>query len=91
MVEEHTRRTVQLGYNNTLGTIDHKGTVVCHERNFTHVDFLFFNILDRLVSAILVIDNQAHFDAQRHSVSYATELTFLNVKCWRTQAVTNIF
>ena len=43
-VKEDARTTVQLGNDNTLSTVDNKGTVVRHERNFAHVDFLFFNV-----------------------------------------------
>ena len=42
--EEHTGRTVQLAYDNTLGTIDDEGTVVCHIRNGTKEDVLDYRI-----------------------------------------------
>ncbi len=37
---------MQLGYDNPLSTVDHKGTIVSHEWNFTHVDFLLFDIFN---------------------------------------------
>src|SRR5690606_23691607 len=46
VVEEHTRGTVQLGNDHPLGTVDDEGTVLGHERNFAHVHFLLFDVLD---------------------------------------------
>ena len=48
VVEEHPGAAVQLGYDHTLGTIDHEGTVFSHQGYFAHVDFLLLDVLDRL-------------------------------------------
>ena len=65
VIEEHARTTVQLGDNDALGTIDDEGTVVRHQGNFTHVNFLFFDIFDRFACGLFIKDNQAYFHAQR--------------------------
>ena len=44
---------MQLGNDNTLCTIDDKGTVISHQRDFAHVHFLFFNFFDRPAAASL--------------------------------------
>ena len=82
---------MQLGNNNTLGTINYKGTVFSHERNFAHVDFLFLDVLDRLVGAFLVINNQANLYTQGDCVSDSAQLAFLDIKSRRAQTVANIF
>ena len=48
VIEEHTRRTVQLGDDDALGAVDDEGAVIGHQRNFPHVDFLLTNLLHRL-------------------------------------------
>ena len=35
-LESQTRRTVQLADDNTLGTVDYKGALGGHQRNFAH-------------------------------------------------------
>ncbi|CSB25963.1 Uncharacterised protein [Vibrio cholerae] len=56
-VEEHAWASVQLGYDNPLSTIDYEGTIFCHERNFAHVDFLFFNIFDSTCWRVFIKDH----------------------------------
>ena len=56
---------MQLRYDNPLSTVNDKGTVLGHEWNFTHVDFLFFDVFDRTFRGFALIDDQAQFHAQR--------------------------
>ena len=70
VVEEDARAAVQLGDDDPLGTIDDKGTVVGHERNFAHVDFLFLDVLDGAGSCFTVVQNQTNFNAQRRGVGH---------------------
>ena len=49
VVEEHTRTTVQLGDDNALGTIDYEGTVLGHQGDLPHINFLLLDIFDGLV------------------------------------------
>ena len=65
--------TVQLGNDNALGTVDYEGTVFSHQRDFAHVDFLLFDVLDRFVRRLFVENDQTHFYPQRHGVRYATQ------------------
>ena len=90
MVEEHSRRTVQLRDDDPLDTINHKGTVVCHERNLSHVDFLLLDVLDGLVAGVFIVDHQTHFYSQRYGVSDAAQLTFFNIKNRFTQSIAYI-
>ena len=71
---------MQLRNDNTLSTVDNKGTVVGHERNFAHVDFLFFNVFNGAFRRFALVDHQTQFYAQRCGIGHATDLTFLNVK-----------
>ncbi|MNZ91070.1 hypothetical protein D3C78_1100440 [compost metagenome] len=87
VVEEHTRRTVQLGNDHTLGTVDNEGTVLSHQGDFTHVDFLLFDVLDRFVRRFLVEDDQAHLDPQWDREGHATQDTFLHIEGGFAQAI----
>ena len=81
---------MQLRDNNPLYAIDDKGTIVRHERNFAHIDFLFFNILNRLVARISVIDDKPNLDPEGYRVGYTAELTFLDIKYRFTQSIANV-
>ena len=87
VVEEHTRRTVQLGNDYSFGTVDNEGTVLSHQGDFTHVDFLLFDVLDRFVRRFLVEDDQAHLDPQWDREGHATQDTFLHIEGGIAQAV----
>ena len=89
-VKEDARTTVQLRNDNTLSTIDYKGTVVSHERNFAHVDFLFFNVFYGAFRRFALVDHQTQFYAQRCGIGHATDLTFLNVKHRFAKAVADV-
>src|SRR5471032_1833885 len=81
VLEEHARRTVQLGNDNTLSAVDHEGTGSRHERQFAHVDFLLFHFFDDWLGwRFLVQDHQTHFRAQRRRERQATLLAFFDVK-----------
>ena len=71
---------MQLRNDNALGTIDNKGTVVGHERNFAHVDFLLFNVFYGAFWRFALIDHQTQFHAQRCRIGHATDLTLFHVK-----------
>ena len=90
VIEEHTRRAVQLGDDNTLRAIDNKGAVIGHQRQFAHIDFLLLDILDGLVGAFLVINYQPHQRAQRRGIGHTPQLTFLDIKCRFAEPVTHI-
>ena len=81
---------MQLGNDNTLSTVDNKGTVVGHERNFAHVDFLFFNVFNGAFRRFALVDHQTQFHAQRSRIGYATNLTLFNVKYGFAKTVTDI-
>ena len=90
VVEEHARGTVQLGNDYTLGTVDYEGTVLSHQGDFTHVDFLLFDVLDRFVRRFFVENDQAHFYPQRYGVSYTAQYAFFDIKCRFAQAITDV-
>ncbi len=89
-VKEDARATVQLRNDNTLGTVDNKGTVVGHERDFAHVDFLFFNVFNGAFRRFALVDHQTQFYAQRCRISHATDLTFFNIKNRFAQTVADV-
>ena len=89
-VKEDARATVQLRNDNTFSTVDNKGTVVGHERNFAHVDFLFFNVFNGAFRRFTLVDHQTQFNAQRCRVGHATDLTFFNIKNRFAQTVADV-
>ncbi|MND83910.1 hypothetical protein D3C80_757860 [compost metagenome] len=89
-VKEDARATVQLRNDNTLSTVDNKGTVVGHERNFAHVDFLFFDVFNGAFRRFTLVDHQTQFYAQRCRIGHATDLTFFNIKYWFAQTVADV-
>ena len=89
-VKEDARATVQLRNDNTLGTVDNKGTVVGHERDFAHVDFLFFDVFNGAFRRFALVDHQTQFYAQRCRISHATDLTFFNIKNRFAQTVADV-
>ena len=90
VIKEHARRAVQLGDDNTFGAIDDESPVLGHERDFAHVDFLFFDVLNRLVSRLFVINDQAYFDAQRSGIRDAAQHALLHIENGFAQPVINI-
>ncbi|VDM15228.1 unnamed protein product, partial [Wuchereria bancrofti] len=90
VVEEHARRTVQLGNDHALGTVDDEGTVLGHERNFAHVHFLLFDVLDRFVRRFFVENDQTYFHAQRHGEGHATQDALLDVERRLAQAIADV-
>ena len=93
MVEEHARRTVQLGHDHALGAVDHEGAVLGHERQFAHVDFLLFHFLRAAVldRRFLVIEREAHQHAQRRGIGEAAHDAFLHVERRLAELVLDIF
>src|SRR5690606_26216156 len=90
VVEEHTRAAMQLGNDHPLGTVDDEGTVLGHQGDFPHVDFLLLDVLDRLAGRFAIKDDQAHFHPQRNRIGHAAQHTFLDVESRLTQPVTDI-
>ena len=86
MIEEHTGGAVQLGNDHTLSTVDDEGTVVGHQGNLPHVDFLLFNVLDGLVGRFLIVDDEANLHPQGAGISYTAQLTLIDVEYRVTQA-----
>ena len=91
VVEEHTRAAMQLGNDDTLGTVDDEGTVLGHQGDFPHVDFLLLDVFDRLIGGLAIKDDQAHFYAQRHGERHAPQYAFLDVESRVAKAVTDVF
>ncbi|MDT4829235.1 hypothetical protein FQZ97_626500 [compost metagenome] len=91
VVEEHARGAVQLGDDDALGTVDDEGTVLGHQGDFPHVDFLFLDVLDRFVRRFFVENDQAHFHAQRDGEGHAAQHALLHVECRLAQAIADVF
>ena len=49
VLEEHTRRAMQLRNDHPLRTVDDEGTFSGHQGHFTHVDLLLLDFLHNLV------------------------------------------
>ena len=91
VIEKHARRTVQLGYDYPLGTVNNKGTRISHQGHFAHVDFLFTDIFYCRILGFLVINNQTYFDPQWRCIGHATHRTFFGIKGRGTQAEADKF
>ncbi len=90
MIEENTRRPVQLRYDNALGSVDNEGAVIGHERNLAHVDILFFDVFDGFRRCFLVVNDKADFDAKRAGVGCTTQHTLFDVENRGAQRVVHI-
>lgn len=91
VVEEHARRAVQLRNDDALGTVDDEGTILGHQGDFPHVDFLLLDVLDCLARRFLVENDQTHFHPQRYGKGHAAQHAFLDVKCRLAQAIADVF
>ena len=80
VIEENAGRSVQLRDDDALSTVDHERAVLGHERNFTHVNVLFLNVLNGLRAGLFIINNKADFDSERAGIGCAAQHTFINVK-----------
>ena len=81
---------MQLRDNNTLGAIDDKSAIIGHQRNFTEIDLLLFNVFYRFVGRFLVVNHQPDTDPQRHRIGHAAEFALLDIEGRLTQHVVDI-
>ena len=91
VIEKHARAAVQLGHDDTLGTVDDEGTVLSHQGDFPHVDFLLLDVLDRLVRRLTVENDQANLDPQRDGEGHAAQDAFLHIESRLAQAISDVF
>ena len=87
MLKEHARRTVQLGNNYTLCTIDDKRATWRHQRNFAHIYFVFTNFFYGRFRRFFIQNHQTDTCTQWSRVSNTTQLTFRNIEQRLTQCV----
>ena len=81
---------MQLRDNDALSAINDKRAVVCHERNFAHVNVLLFDVFNRLRRRFLIVNDKTYLDAKRACVRGATQNTFFNVENRGAQRVIHI-
>ena len=81
VVKENARRTVHLRNDDTLGTVDDKGTFVRHQRNIAHINVLFLDVVDRTGTGGLVNipDNQTQRGFDRRGIGHVAFDAFVNV------------
>ena len=72
-LEKHAGRSMQLADNDTLGAIDHEGSILGHQRNLTEVDFLLLDVPDGFASriGILVVNRQPDSHLQRRGIGHS--------------------
>ena len=80
VLEEHSRRAVQLADDHALGAVDDERAGGGHERNLAHVDFLLLDLLDRGLGGFLVHDREPHLGAQRAREGQPALLALLHVE-----------
>ena len=62
VIKNNAGRSVQLRHDDTLGTINDKGTIFGHQRDLSQIYLLLSDILDRLIRRLFVINNQTNSD-----------------------------
>ena len=92
VIEENTRRPVQLRDDDSLGSINNERTVVSHQRHFAKIDFLLTYVFYGFVRAacLFVVNDETNFDANRRGIGKTTHLTFFDIKYRLTQSVADI-
>ena len=82
VVKEHARRTVHLGNDNTLSTVNDEGAVGGHQRHIAHEHVLFFDVFNRLRTCVFIDikydQTQGHLE--RCCVSQVALHTFFDVE-----------
>src|SRR4029077_11604055 len=80
-VEERARRPVELADDYALRAVDDERAVVAHERDVAEVDLLLLDVADGLDARleVLVPDDEADRDLERHGVGHAALLTLVDV------------
>ena len=87
MLKEHARRTVQLGNNYTLSTIDDKRATWRHQWDFAHIYFVFTNFFYSRLRCFFIQNYQTDTGTQWSRVSNAAQLTFRNIEQRLAQCV----
>ncbi len=61
---------MKLRNDDTFGSVNNKGTVVGHQRDFAKEDFFFFNIANcrDVCVSVLIKNRKTNLDLQRHAV-----------------------
>ncbi len=80
-VEERARRPVELRDDDALGAVDDERAVVRHQRDVAEVDLLLLDVADGLDAGlgVLVPDDEADRDLERHGVGHAALLALVDV------------
>src|SRR5690625_7710128 len=79
VLDEHPRRAVQLRHNDTLVTVDDKGTAFSHQRPFAHVDLLFLDLFDGRFAELAIHTHQTDFVTQRYGIGQSPLLPVFHV------------
>src|SRR5579864_2100257 len=80
-LEEHARRTVQLGNDDAFGAVDDERAVVRHQRDFPEEDFLLLDVTHAFGAGfgIFGVHRQADGDLERRGIRHAPLLAFHHV------------
>ena len=92
VVKKHARRAMQLRDYDALRSVDHKSTVIGHQRHLTKIDFLLTDFLHRLYTArrFLVTNFEIDKYPQRGRIGQTAELAFLDIECRHTETIAHI-
>ena len=91
MLKEHARRTVQLGNNHTLSTIDDKRAAWRHQWDFAHIHFVFTNFFYSRLRCFFIQNHQTDTSTQWSRISNTAQLTFRNIEQRLAQCVMHKF
>ena len=87
MLKEHARRTMQLGNNHALSTIDNKRAAWRHQWDFAHIHFVFTNFFYSRLRCFFIQNYQTDTGTQWSSVSNTAQLAFRNIEQRLAQCV----
>src|SRR5205807_8347482 len=78
-LEKDPRRTMKLGNDYALSSVDDESSVVGHQRNLAKENFFFLDVANRFYVGvrILVVNGEANLYLQRNAVAHAALLTLL--------------
>jgi len=93
MIEEDSRRAVELADDHPLRTVDDERPVLRHERDLAEIDFLLLDVTDLLLvrGQIDVENQQPDDDLQRRGIAHSLLNALLDIIAHLSNFITDEF
>ena len=78
--KEHTRRAVQLAYDDTLGSVNNERAGLGHQRHLTHVGLVLTRLFNGGLCGLSVHNHEPNTGTQRCRIGQASLLALFDVK-----------